>query len=112
MARQKSCHPRRGILMRSAAARAAAATMAAGLFVLVAWSTRSLLAQGESWTTPYRMLLTPERALAFVRAADRKLLHVPGEVLVRFRDGVSVAGQQRALEALGSQPPVSDLRWV
>ena len=59
-----------------------------------------------------RLRLTADRALAFVQAADDDLTHVPGEVLVKFKDGVSVAGQQRALRALRSRPSPSDLRWV
>ena len=63
-------------------------------------------------TLPYPTILTPERALAFVQAADEKLDYVPGEVLVRFKDGVNAAGQQRALMALRSRPEVSALRWI
>jgi serine protease len=58
------------------------------------------------------MILTTERALAFVEAVDQKLDYVPGEVLVKFKDGVTVVGQQRALMALRSRPDVRDLRWV
>jgi serine protease len=85
---------------------------AVGSFVLTLSSHRSISAQTESWTPPHRMLLTPERALAIVLANDRKLDYVPGEVLVRFREGVSVAGQERAMMALRSRPAASDLRWV
>jgi len=83
----------------------------AGL-VLVVVLTRSLGAQTEVWTPEHRMLLTPSRAMAMVTAFDRQLPYVPGEVLVRFRAGVSTAGQQRALQALRSRPEASDLRWV
>jgi serine protease len=58
------------------------------------------------------MLLTPERALAFVQAADRQLGYLPGEVIVKFNPGVTATGQQRALMALRSRPPVGDLRWI
>jgi serine protease len=58
------------------------------------------------------MLLTLERAMAIVRAAAEKLDYVPGEVLVKFRTGVTPIGQQRALTALRSRPAVSALRWV
>ena len=58
------------------------------------------------------MLLAPARALAMVLASDRRVDYVPGEVLVRFRAGVSPAGQQRALMALRSRPAAADLRWV
>lgn len=93
-------------------AKAAALATAAGSFVLIVSSAGAIKAQTEAWTAPYPMLLTPERALALVRAADRKLDYVPGEVLVRFREGVSLTGQERALTALRSRPVPSALRWV
>jgi hypothetical protein len=86
--------------------------VAVGAFVLVLSSRVSISAQAESWTPPHRMLLTPERALAMLLARDRKLDYVPGEVLVKFREGVSAAGQQRAMMALRSNPSPSSLRWV
>jgi len=86
--------------------------VAAGAFALVLSSRVSISAQAESWTPPHRMLLTPERAWAMVLAKDRRLDYVPGEVLVRFREGVSAAGQQRAMMSLRSKPAPSSLRWV
>jgi serine protease len=56
--------------------------------------------------------MSAARAAAFVQAADRKLGYLPGEVLVKFRSGVTTAGQQRALQSVRSQPLVSDLRWI
>jgi serine protease len=91
---------------------AAGVSVAVGLFVLMLSSRQSISAQTDSWTPPHLMLLTPERALAIVQANDRKLDYVPGEVLVRFREGVSAGGQQRALMSLRSKPAPTDLRWV
>jgi hypothetical protein len=99
----------RGTRLRAALA---AVTVTAGASLLTVASTRSISAQAESWTPPHRMLLTPERALALMTASDRHLEYVPGEVLVRFRPGVGVAGQQRALSALRSRPSPGDLRWI
>jgi serine protease len=79
---------------------------------LTASPPRPVHAQSDDATPPHRMLLTPERALAAILASDRKLDYVPGEVLVKFRSGVSVSGQQRALSALRSRPSAGDLRWV
>src|SRR6266508_4064789 len=93
-------------------ARLAAATLGASCVVLAAAATRSMRAQTDEWTPPHRMFLTPERALAIVLATDRKLDYVPGEVLVRFRPGGGVAGQQRALTALRSKPAAANFRWV
>lgn len=56
--------------------------------------------------------MSAARAEGFVQAADRKLGYLPGEVLVKFRSGVTTAGQQRALQAVRSQPLVGDLRWI
>jgi serine protease len=70
----------------------------------------SISAQSDD--APYRLLLTADRALAFVQAADRRLHYIPGEVLVRFKSGVGPAGQQRALNALRSRPAPSALRWI
>lgn len=94
------------------AARIAAVTMTASAFALIVAPIRTVNAQTDEWTAPHRMLLTPERALAIVRAADRQLDYVPGEVLVRFRPGVTVDGQQRALASLRSRPAPGDLRWI
>jgi serine protease len=84
----------------------------AGASALIAFSARSLAAQDGAWTPPYPMRLTADRALALVRATDRKLRYVPGEVLVRFRGDVGAAGRQRALAALRSQPSANDLHWI
>jgi serine protease len=89
-----------------------AAGIAAGLLAPILSPTKSVNAQTDTWSPPYRMLLTAERALALVEAADRKLDYVPGEVLVKFKTGVGAQGQQRALSALRSRPGPADLRWV
>ena len=68
-------------------------------------------AQSEPWTSPYPLILTPERALAFAQAADRDLDYVPGEVVIKFRDGVGAIGQTRALQAIRDQPLPGHLRW-
>ena len=96
---------------RRAARRIAASGCAAALLMLVVASARTS-AQAETWSAPYPMLLTPSRALAMVMAADRKLDYVPGEVIVRFRAGVTAAGQERALMSLRSRPEASALRWI
>ncbi len=75
-------------------------------------SATSTSAQTGDWTSPHPMLLTPTRALAMLMASDRGLAYVPGEVVVRFRAGVTPAGQQRALMSLRSRPAPSDLRWI
>lgn len=49
---------------------------------------------------------------AFVEAADRRLDYLPGEVIVKFKDGVKAQGRQRALDAIRSRPTVDRLQWV
>ena len=88
----------------------AAAT--AGVFALLVGSSPSVSAQNQSWTPPYRLLLTPERAMALADAASQRLDYVPGEVLVKFNPGVNAVGQERALAALRSRPNSNGLRWV
>src|SRR5262245_57061909 len=84
-------------------------TLVAIVFLLL---TVSFAGQDITWTSPYPLLLTPDRALRFARAADQDLDYLPGEVLVKFRTGVLSTGRQRALDALRSRPEASSLRWA
>jgi serine protease len=54
---------------------------------------------------------SPARARALIEARARRLDYVPGEVIVKFRDGLAPVRRQRALTALRSRPSVSDLEW-
>jgi len=57
--------------------------------------------------------LAPREVIeGFIQAATDHLDYLPGEVLIKFKPGVSVQGQQRALMALRSRPSTSDLQWV
>jgi serine protease len=56
--------------------------------------------------------MSAARAEALVDAANRGVNYVSGEVLVQFKSGVTVADEQRALQAVRSQPSVGSLRWV
>jgi serine protease len=60
---------------------------------------------------PHRLKLDAQRIAAFAEAASRRLSYLPGEVVIRFRPGVTPTGQQRALLSLRSRPSVSSLRW-
>jgi serine protease len=57
-------------------------------------------------------LTTPEQRAAIELAAVRGLNYVPGEVIVKFRVGTTVAGQARALDALRSRPLPERLQWI
>jgi serine protease len=51
-------------------------------------------------------------AQAFADAAADRLDYLPGQVLVKFKDGVETRGRQRALDALRSRPAEDRLEWV
>src|SRR5262245_49309906 len=59
-----------------------------------------------------QLQLTPDRVNALLDANARRLNYVPGEVLVRFKPGMTPERQQRALMALRSRPSVDGLRWL
>ena len=52
-----------------------------------------LVMRGESSN-----IVKPEEAEAFAEAASAGLSYLPGEVLVKFRDGTTAVAQQRALD--------------
>lgn len=57
-------------------------------------------------------VMSRQRALAFTRAAAQRLDYLPGEVLVKFRSGMTPGQQQAALSALRSRPAASNLQWI
>lgn len=57
-------------------------------------------------------VMAAARVSAFVDAASRGLDYLPGEVLVKFKDGVTSSRQQRALDAVRSRPSVDALEWT
>jgi len=44
-----------------------------------------------------------------MEAAERHLDYLPGRVLVKFKDSADIAGQTRALSAIGHDPSASDV---
>jgi serine protease len=54
---------------------------------------------------------TRESIEALAEAAIRRLDHVPGEVLIKFRAGTGQAGRNRALSALRGRPADTALEW-
>src|SRR3954452_458817 len=80
--------------------------------IAVAASPLRPAAQQAPWASPYQLLASPEHALAMVEAANNHLPFVPGEVLVKFKDGVTPVEQQSALSALRSRPSTSALEWL
>jgi subtilisin family serine protease len=67
------------------------------------------VARGQAPRSPG---LTPQRIQAFEQAASRRLNYLPGEVVVKFKAGMSAARRTRALTALRSRPTVDDLEWT
>jgi serine protease len=66
---------------------------------------------GQAAPTPMDVM-PAARAEAFVDAAARGLDYLPGEVVVKFRDGVTPDRQQRALDAVRSRPSIDALEWA
>ena len=84
--------------------------------VVVAWPLLSsrgapLRAQEPAVVQGYPLKLSIERLSSFLTSAALGLNYLPGEVLVRFHDGVAPEGHARALMSLRSRPSVSQLRW-
>jgi serine protease len=80
------------------------------LLFAVAFASRPFGIGAQSYVTP-SLLLTPERVARFVEAHERKLVYLPGEVLIKFKPGMGPADQDRALFALRGRPSSHDLRW-
>jgi serine protease len=88
------------------------AAVAAALAWPLATTSRPVRAQDVAPAAPaVTSRVSPARLAALMDAATRQLDYLPGEVLVRFRDGVAVEGMQRALAGVRSQPALTSLRW-
>ena len=71
-------------------------------------------APGEARQQPPQDLPAPsrERFEAYAEARAQRLPYLPGQVLVRFKDGVGREGQQRALSAASTRSDVDGLEWI
>ncbi len=88
------------------------AVMAATALLFQGGSASGVRAQEPTPRETPPFAVSYERVQAFAEAARLGLEHLPGEVVVKFRRGVSVAGQARALRGVRSRPLPSGLRWV
>ncbi len=61
---------------------------------------------------PPQFLTSAVQLAAFEQAAAGDLDYLPGEVIVKFRPGVSVTQQARALSAVRSRPSPDRLQWI
>jgi subtilisin family serine protease len=57
-------------------------------------------------------VMSADRAAAFIDAAAQDLDYLPGEVIVKFKPGLTPDRQQRALDAVRSRPSVDTLEWA
>ena len=57
-------------------------------------------------------VISPELVRAYLEAAERGLNYLPGRVLVKFRRGVGIPGQSRALSVMGNANPYNGLEWT
>ena len=57
-------------------------------------------------------VMPADRAAAYIEAAVNGLDYLPGEVVVKFREGITPDRQQRALDAVRSRPSVDALEWA
>lgn len=90
-----------------------AATAGAMLLAAGSWSAPARAQEPAALVrTPVQLAIGAQRMTAFAEAARLDLDYLPGEVVVKFRRGVGVAGQSRALRGLRSRPQPGQLRWV
>lgn len=61
---------------------------------------------------PPALAMTRDRADGLLRAFEERLDHVPGEVLVKFREGTPQAAMSRALSLARGPVPSDGLQWV
>jgi subtilisin family serine protease len=57
-------------------------------------------------------VMSADRAAAYIDAAAQGLDYLPGEVVVKFKEGVAPDEQQRALDSVRSRPSVDALEWA
>ena len=87
-------------------------TFAAGVCTLAGFlSLQGARVSAQQAAAP-QFLVTPAQLAAFQVAAARNLNYLPGEVLVKFRPGVTVSQQTRALSSLRSRPLPDRMQWI
>lgn len=79
------------------------------VLILYAWVA---LAQSQDQSLPYDILLSRDQLEATRRAWNEGLSYIPGEVLIKFRDGVSSSLQVRAMSQVRGGIDNSATRWI
>jgi len=87
-------------------------TVAAGVCALAGFLSMQGTPVSAQQSPPPQFLTTPAQLMAMQQAASQKLDYLPGEVIVKFRAGVSVVQQTRALSSLRSRPLPDRLQWI
>src|SRR5687768_7841038 len=84
-----------------------------GIAALLAGAMMVARAPVAGQLAPEPMEVMPaDRAAAYIDAAVQGLDYLPGEVVVKFKDGVERDEQQRALDSVRSRPAVDALEWA
>jgi serine protease len=97
--------------LRDVRAHLAAGSAAALGAVAFAFALTSPRARAEEPLSELRVA-SPARARAFADAARNHLDYLPGQVLVKFREGTTPRQQESALRVLQSRPRLGDLEWI
>src|SRR5688572_30074789 len=87
-------------------------TLSAGVCMLAGFLSLQGARVSAQQAPAHQFLVTPAQLAAYQLAAARKLNYLPGEVLVKFRPGVTVSQQTRALSSLRSRPLPDRLQWI
>src|SRR5688572_20268461 len=87
-------------------------TLSAGVCMLAGFLSLQGARVSAQQAPAHQFLVTPAQLAAYQLAAARKLNYLPGEVLVKFRPGVTVSQQARALSSLRSRPLPDRMQWI
>jgi serine protease len=68
--------------------------------------------QSVAFGLPYATTLAPDMLAARLQALREHMRYVPGEALVRFKDGFELPDQLRALRALRGGVASDGMRWI
>jgi serine protease len=89
--------------------RAALLGTASAALVLFAWTGA---VEGQQASLPYDLLLSRNQVEALRHAWNDSLSYIPGEVLVKFREGVATARRDRAMRQVPGRIDNSSTRWI
>src|SRR5688572_33470242 len=87
-------------------------TLLAGVCTLAGFLSLQGARVSAQQEPPPQFLVSPAQLAAYQLAAVRNLNYLPGEVLVKFRPGVTVSQQARALSSLRSRPLPDRMQWI